>query len=299
MNREPSAGTVVSGLGLAVAAVSSAALLILLAAPLPPLVIAAGRVTVTGLAFGVLVLLSRQQAVPGRGLPWGAATLAASLLAIHFATWVASLSLTSVVRSTTLVATQPLFAALVGRLLGDRASWTMWLGALVAVTGTAVMVGVASPEASFVTGDALAVVAALAAASYLVVGRSVRAALPLRNYLCLVHLMAGAMLVVAALGVGDAGRLTDAGDETWLAIVALGLLPGVVGHGLLNWGVRHVPVHVVSLAILLEPLGATGLAWIVLDEPVGTRELVGAGILLMGVAVALPKKKKPSAVVQT
>ena len=297
----PSSSAIAAALGLAVLAISSAALLILLAAPLPPLLIAGGRVTVTGLALGVLAVLSARTPTSSadprardRVVPWGRVCAAAGLLAIHFATWVWSLSLTTVLRSTTLVATQPLFAAVVGRLLGDRAPWALWVGAGVAILGSGLMVQpepVAADAHGALVGDLLAVVAAVAAAAYLAVGRSVRSVLPLRHYLSLVHLIAGAVLLGAAAVRGDFASLQSVGSGDFLAVLALGLVPGVIGHGLLNWGVRHVPVHVVSLAILLEPLGATALAWVALGQVVSRAELLGAAVLLSGVAFAIPRRR--------
>ncbi len=98
------------------------------------------------------------------------------------------------------------------------------------------------------------------------------------------------LLVYAALwhGVAFAGVST----VDVLAVVAMGLLPGVVGHGLFNWAVRRLEVHVVSLAILLEPLGATTLAVLFLNRSVATVEAAGTLILLAGVGVGLPRARR-------
>ncbi|MCA9707081.1 MAG: DMT family transporter [Myxococcales bacterium] len=289
----PRRSSLVLGLGCAVTAVSSAAPVILLAQPLPPSVIAGGRVLVTGVvlvllgrgALGSALRTLRQAPVRGRVL------LAAALLALHFGTWVASLTLTSVARSVALVATQPLFAGLLGRLVGDRAPWSLWGGAALALVGTAVMVGGDGRGfGGFGLGDGLALLAAAAASGYLVIGRSVRDHLPLRPYLGLVHLLAAAMLLAVALVVEPEPWPAAATGLDLLALVYLGLGPGVVGHGLLNWAVRHVPVHVVSLVILLEPLGATLLTLALVGGGVEPAEAIGAGVLLLGVALGIPRR---------
>ncbi len=278
---------VLGALGLGVAAVSSAATVILLAAPMPPLHIAGGRVTVTAL---VLLLLGRREvrrcldAMRSRpDLAWR--TLAAgALLAVHFGAWIASLGLTSVLRSTALVALQPVFAGLLGRALGDRVSPWLYVGAAVSVGGSFVLVGgTAAVEGGTLGGDALALLGAAAAAAYLAVGRSVRSAVPLRAYLGGVHAVAALLLVPIAWLLQPVGA--DLGEGPWIAVVYLGLVPGVVGHGLFNWVVRQVPVDRVALAILLEPIGATVLAAVVLDRSVAGVELLGAAIVLVGVGV--------------
>lgn len=285
------------GVGGAVTAISSAALFILLAQPLPATVIAAGRVGVTGV---VLVLLGARAvpqawAVLRRPGVRGRVLVAAVLLAVHFGTWVASLSMTTVPRSVTLVATQPLFAGLLGRMVGDRAPWSLYGGAALAVVGTLVMVGGGGSSTApmaplgFNLGDGLALLAAAAAAGYLVVGRSVGQRLPLRPYLGLVHLLASVMLWSVA-AVFEPWSWPGVGWMHLGAVLYLGLVPGVVGHGLLNWAVRHVPVHVVALAILFEPVGATVLTVLVLGHPVGLAELLGAAVLLLGVGLGLPRR---------
>src|SRR5207253_830018 len=56
------------------------------------------------------------------------AVLAGALLAAHFATWIPSLSFTSVASSVALVATQPAWAALIARLRGHHVPRGAWLG---------------------------------------------------------------------------------------------------------------------------------------------------------------------------
>lgn len=284
-------------LGLGVAAVSSAATVILMAAPLPAVLIAAGRVLVTGVALillGVRDIARWTRAVRSRPALAGRTVVAGALLAVHFAAWIASLEMTTVLRSTALVALQPVFAGLLGRVLGDRVSRWLYVGAAVSLGGTWVMVGgPAATAGGSLAGDGLALLGGAAAAAYLAVGRSVRGEVPLRAYLGSVHLAAGVgLLLCAAVFLQPAGATVSM--RSALAVLYLGLVPGVVGHGLFNWVVRQVPVDRVALAILLEPVGATLLAWIVLGRGVTTMEAVGAGIVLAGVAVGSLGRSTPA-----
>ncbi len=290
-------GTQVLGaLGVGVLAVSSAATFILLAAPLPSLYIAAGRVAVTAVA---LLLLGHREvwrcwcAVRERPALGGRMVFAGVLLALHFGAWIASLGMTTVLRSTALVALQPVFAGVLGRFLGDRVSPWLYAGAAVSLLGTWVLVGGMSAAAGgSLLGDGLALLGAAAAAGYLAVGRSVRSAVPLRAYLGGVHALAGLALLATAWILLPA--LAPMPPRTWLAVLYLGLVPGLVGHGLFNWVVRKTPVDRVSLAILLEPVGATALAWLVLERPVTSMEVVGAAVVLAGVGlgtIARPRNK--------
>lgn len=209
---------------------------------------------------------------------------AGTLLAVHFGAWIASLGLTTVLRSMALVALQPVFAGLLGRLLGDRVSPWLYVGAAVSLAGSIVLVGgSAALEGGTLGGDALALLGGAAAAAYLAFGRSVRSAVPLRAYLGGVHAVAALLLLPIAWLLQPIGEGVGAGS--WLAVLYLGLVPGALGHGLFNWVVRRVPIDRVALAILVEPAAATLLAWAVLQRTVTGLEVIGAAIVLLGVGV--------------
>lgn len=296
-DRRSESSLLLPGLGVAVLAISSAATFVRVADPLDSTLIAGLRVTTTGAVLLLLSLGSTREAVQAclrdRALA-ARVLLGAFMLALHFGTWIASLTMTSIVRSVALVSTQPIFAGFLGRLTGDRAPGQLYLGAAVAITGTVIMATASShgpgPEDQALLGDILALVGAFAAAAYLTVGRVVSERIPLRGYLVLLHLLGGLMLLVVAL-ILDLDW-APAGIETtdYLAVLYLGLVPGIIGHGLLNWAVRRIPVHVVALTILLEPLGAAVIAWAALGEHVTGIEALGAGVLLLGIGVGVRRK---------
>lgn len=267
----------------AVAAISTAAIAIRLADALPAVWIAAGRVSITALVLAPFCLrelhelfaaLRKQPGLLLRTL------LAGLCLALHFGTWIASLSMTSVVTSVALVATQPLFAAGFGRMLGDRIPRAVYVGAVVAIVGGFVMSGaqVGSPM-----GAGFALAGAGFAAAYLAVGRSVRAQVPLAAYFVTVNAVAALLLL--AWGASTTPVMAGAWEKAWPYVLYLGLVPGIVGHGLLNWAVRHIELHVVSMLVLLEPIGAGVLAWLVLGESPLNAELFGGLLILAGVAI--------------
>jgi hypothetical protein len=100
------------------------------------------------------------------------ALLAGVLLALHFATWIPSLFLTSVASATALVATQPVWAALIAGARGTPVGRQVWTGIAVAMTGALLLTGVdlrVSGEA--LVGDLLAVVGGMFAAAYMTCGQ--------------------------------------------------------------------------------------------------------------------------------
>jgi drug/metabolite transporter (DMT)-like permease len=181
-------------------------------------------------------------------------------------------------------------AALFGRALGDRVSRRQAAGIAIAAAGCAVLAGgdlFAHDGALF--GDLLALAGAATAAGYLVVGRSLRAALPLTPYLAAVNLVAGASLAVAALVAG--ATVTGFSSGVYLAIAAAAVVPSIIGHTLLNYSVRRIPAHLVTLAILGEPVGASALAWIFFEERPPLHAAAGGAIILFGIAVGFVRRR--------
>lgn len=271
---------------LAIVLLSTAAPLIRAAAPVPPLAIAALRV---GLAALVLATIAGKELATVAGLgrrERGLVVASGLLLGVHFGVWIASLSFTSTAASVALVATNPIFAALLGWSIGDTVSGRAWVGIALAAVGCAVLAGgdwQAGGDA--LLGDGLAVLGAATAAAYLIVGRRLRAALPLFPYLAAVNGVAA--LGLAAAAVALAPPLPPPGEHAWAyaAIAASALVASVGGHTLLNVAVRRTPTHLVALAILGEPVGASLLAWAAFAEVPPWTAAAGGAIILAGIAV--------------
>jgi drug/metabolite transporter (DMT)-like permease len=67
------------------------------------------------------------------------------------------------------------------------------------------------------------------------------------------------------------------------------LVPSLIGHTLLNWTVRRVPVHLVALAILGEPIGASVLSWLFFREVPPSNAVLGGVVILVGIAVGFTR----------
>jgi drug/metabolite transporter (DMT)-like permease len=215
-------------------------------------------------------------------------------LAVHFGLWNASLALTSVAASTTLVSCSPLFVGLVGRLLGEPPSRRAWVGIALAVAGAAV---IALGDAArmdvggrALLGDALAFAGSAAMAGYLLLGRAARRRLPVSTYAASVYGVAAAVLLPACLLTGAALGGYHAGS--WLALAAVVAGPQLLGHTVFNGLLARVSATVVAVAILTEPVGATALAWLLLDELPSAAFFFGAPLVLAGVWLAVTGERE-------
>jgi drug/metabolite transporter (DMT)-like permease len=269
---------------LAVLALATSAPLVRWAAPAPAMTVAAGRIA---LAAVLLALLGRGAFAHLRALPprerW-LVVAAGLLLGAHFGLWITSLQLTSTAASVALVAMNPVFAALFGLLVGDRVARREAIGIAIAALGCATLAGgdwQAGGDA--LLGDALALAGAATAAAYLVVGRRLRASLPLLPYLALVNTVAGAALVVAALAMG--APFVGLPWWSYAAIAVSAAVPSLLGHTLINRAVRRAPTHLVALAILGEPVGASLMTWALFAETPPLHAALGGAVVIAGIAV--------------
>ncbi|MCX5744755.1 MAG: DMT family transporter [Proteobacteria bacterium] len=273
----------------AIACVSTGAPFARWAAPTPPLAIGTLRV---GMAALLLFGAGWRDVHALRRLPTRELRLVALsgvLLGVHFGSWIASLSFTSTAASVSLVATNPIFAALFGTLLGDRPRRRELVGIAIAGGGCAVVAGGDwSVGGEALVGDGLALVGAASAAAYLVVGRRLRERVPLLPYLGAVNLIAGLGLLVATLATGAA--LTAVSGHAVLACAGAALVASFVGHSLLNAAVRVTPTHLVALAILGEPIGSSLITWAAFGEQPPIHAVLGGAIVLVGIALGFVRR---------
>ena len=216
-------------------------------------------------------------------------------LAAHFALWNASLGLTSVGAATTLVSCTPLFVGIGARFLGEAPGRRTWAGIALATVG-AVVIGVSdalagpvagaqATGASGLLGDVLAFAGAAAVAVYLLIGRVMRQRLPVSTYAASVYGTAAAVLLPACLLTGSSLGGYAAGS--WLAVAGVVIGPQLLGHTVFNSLLTSVSATVVSVVLLIEPVGATALAWLLFHELPAAGFWVGAPLVLAGSWLAI------------
>ena len=289
-------------LGVGVLSASSSSIFVRFAqVDAPSLVIAAYRLLMaTALLIPWLVLKHRHELLLIRRRELVLMLSAGAFLAVHFATWITSLEFTTVASSVVLVQTAPLMVAALSPItLGERLSRPLIAGLLVAMVGSALVglsdacswrAGLSCPELSTflqrdaIKGDLLAVAGAAGGAGYLLIGRQVRKSQSLIPYITLTYGSASILLTVLAALAGHAA--TGYSGEAYLWMALLAIFPQLIGHSTYNWALRYLPAALVSISLLGEPVASTGLAALLLEEIPSPLRLVGAAMILVGIALA-------------
>ncbi len=191
--------------------------------------------------------------------------LAGVALAAHFALWVPSIKLTTVAMSTALVATQPIWQALIAVGQGRRLPGPTWVGIAVAVVGVALATGAdLGGSGTALVGDLMALAGGMAAAVYTAFGEQARTVISTTTYTALCYGVCAVLLLSACLVLGT--PITGYPATTWLALVGLTVGPQLLGHSMINFGLRRVSATTISVLILLEVPGAALLGWVWLGQ---------------------------------
>jgi drug/metabolite transporter (DMT)-like permease len=274
-------------LATGIAAISWAAPLVRLAEPAPVLAIAALRL---GFAAPPMLVIASVRGTEdlrtARRSDLGAMVLAALALTGHFVFWIAALQRTSIITGVVLVTMQPIFVGIGAWIvLRERPSRPVVLGASIALAGALLLAGDDLGDRGSLVGDLMALTGGLLSSAYLVIGRGARQCISTASYGAGVYSMTALLLLVLAFVSGT--PLTGHATGSYAAIMALAIVPQLIGHNAFNWSLGFLPAAAVAVAILGEPVGATAIAAIVLDEVPTLLELTGGAVVLLGVYVAL------------
>ncbi|MCI7737011.1 MAG: DMT family transporter [Clostridiales bacterium] len=250
-----------------------------------PVMVAFGRMLLSALLLlfpairsGELMAVLR---APRRQL--GLACAAALLLALHYTTWMTSMSFSSTFVATALVCTQPLFvAALSGILLHEPIKREAIPGAIVAIIGAAA-IGLLSMggEQGSLLGDALALIGAIFIAGHWLCGRAARKNLPAIGYMTFVYCVTAlCLLIISPFTGGFQVTLPSLGGIVVLAVVCT-----LGGHALMTYLLGFVSADVVSFALLGEPIGAAVWALLLFGEQVTLPLLIGGMTVIAGLVM--------------
>ncbi len=275
-----------------VLAVSFAAIILRLT-DAPPLVIATYRMVI---ASAILIPIASMRSLKGinklsrRDLLL--ILLASIFLALHFGLWITSLSYTSIASSIVLVTSHPAFVATISYFLwGERLNRLTIGGILVALVGVAVINYSGFTFGSrAILGDVLALLAGFAMGAYLIIGGQLRSRIDILGYLTMLYTFSAVILLITTLLLGY--NLFGYSPTTYLMLILLAIVPQLIGHSSLNMAIRLLPVTLVSVAILGEPIGATALGYFILQEAPTTTEIIGGLLILVGIFTVMRYRPK-------
>ncbi len=275
-------------LPIGIIAISTASIFIKLC-DTPVLIIATYRLMLASLILSPFACYKK----PWRGwernaLGW--LLLSGLLLSLHFALWITSLKFTSVASSVVLVTTHPIFVGVGGLLfLKERLGLNLIIGIALSVLGSGLIsYGDMGLSKEALMGDGFALLGAVAASGYLLVGRKMRKDQDLFSYIFPVYSTAGVILVLLSLIFRQS--FSGYSAPTYFYLFLLALVPQLIGHTTFNWALKYLPASMVAVAILGEPIGSTILAYFILAEGLTIWKILGGISIFAGILIALKKQ---------
>ena len=212
--------------------------------------------------------------------------LAGLLFAGDLAVWHWSIHFTSVANATLLANFAPLFVVPGGWFLfGQRVSRTFLLAMGGALLGTILVVGTSfSISLQHLWGDTLGLITAMFYASYLLTVKRLRDEFSVATVMTWSGVACSAALLPIAFLSGE--KILPVSVSGWVPLLSLALISQVSGQSLIAYALAHLPVAFSSVGLLLQPVMATGLAWLIFGETLRFWQAIGGMLVLVGIVGA-------------
>ena len=208
--------------------------------------------------------------------------LSGLFLAIHFVVWFESLQHTSVASSTVIVCTEVIWVSLGYCLfLKGKISVKAIVAILITLVGSVLIAYADSGSGSHLYGDVLALVAAMAVAVYMLLGRVVRETTSTTVYTYMVYMACAAILILVCIVRGEG--VFEFGWSPILMGFLLAVFSTILGHSIFSWCLKYFSPSFVSASKLCEPVVAALLASVLFVEIPTWTQVIGGTLILMGV----------------
>ena len=226
--------------------------------------------------------LARNRGLPDRRTFY-LSTLAGAFFGVDLSMWNVSLFHTNAASATVLAYLAPVWVGL-GTLilLKDRFRKLYWPGTAVAIAGMLFILGLGRIKTmQFGLGNMLAICASFFYAGYLLVAQIGREKSGTLAFTTFSVLSSTATLYIICLLRHE--TLTGFSHQSWVALLALGLITHVVGWLSINYALGHIKASIASVTLLGQPI-ITALAAIpILGEALGLNQIAGGVLILTGI----------------
>jgi len=230
----------------------------------------------------------------GGGMSWSIlrrGALTGVCFALSIITSFSSFRETSIANATLIPALQPaLILVLAGRLFGERRTRSEVVWALVAFVGVTVVVLGANGQSASWYGDLLAIGNLLVFTIYFLLAKQARSGdVHSWSFLAAVFVIAAFVVIPWAIAVN--GGVDTVHGVDWVYVLALVIVPGMLGHGLVTWAHRYVDVSVASMLTLANPIVSIVGAWLVFSEALSAVQVAGTAVVLVALGMIVRRQR--------
>lgn len=246
-----------------------------------PIVISTYRLGLSSL-FLLPFFIFKRKKVDGRDIVFF--ILSGIFLAFHFYTWITSLKFTSIMSSTVLVTTNPIFVSILSYLFFKKRLKTKTLLAIfLSILGISFM-SYGGKFSTNIKGNSLALIGAIFASLYIVTNYYLRKKYDLINIVFRVYSISFTVLLIISLILKE--NLIFLPRREYLILFLIAIFPQVIGHSIFNFALKFLSPIFISLTILGEPIGATLLGTIFFNEIPKSLEILGGVLIILAILIS-------------
>ncbi len=212
------------------------------------------------------------------------AALSGVFLALHFIGFFLAMRFTSVAAGTALTALQPIFSAIYVRYRGGHIARLSLLGMLIAFASVFIITGVdLKLSLRAFEGDIFAIICALLAAGYVMIGSSVQRDISTSTYTSICYGVCALTVLPVIFLTGS--TFTAFPFSQWLLALLLVLGAQILGHTMFNFSLKRLSPVVVSLIVFFEVPVASIFAFFWLHQKPSAGIIPGVVGILIGCSI--------------
>jgi drug/metabolite transporter (DMT)-like permease len=237
-------------------------------------------------ALPLLLILVGRPGGEGSGRPSKWMLLAGLFFAFDLSFWHYGIVMTSVANATVLCNLTPVVVTLVGWFFfKERPARLFILALALAMGGAFAMAAGAAPGQGTnpILGDIFSLSVALWYSGYFLTVKQARTTAGALRVTFWATVAGIPVMAAAALLLGE--DMVPATAAGWAACVAMGVMH-VAGQGGVAWALGKLPASITAVTILIQPIVAAALGWIIFGETLAPIQALGGALVLAAVVLA-------------
>ncbi|MGB0935583.1 MAG: DMT family transporter [Alphaproteobacteria bacterium] len=218
--------------------------------------------------------------------------LAGFFFSLDLAAWHLSIDMTTVINASLFNNFTPFFVPFfLWMIYKERPSWVYILCVVAAITGAMIMSGgVVTVRPEQLVGDALALFSAMIFSGYILVIKSLRFKFNASTLMWWTTISNAVFMLIFCLYTGEDFWPDTTND--WIGVLGLAACIHIGGQGLLAYSMGKVSAGFIVVLLLLSPVVASVLGWMIFDESIQWIQVLGGAIILGSIVVARMDERK-------
>ena len=193
------------------------------------------------------------------------------------------------INSALVIELNPIIILFLGLGMGEKIRKFQYIGIVLGLVGCLMAIGIIKPsgisiETHHISGELILLISGICWACYTVFSKKITQRLGGFVSICWIMLAAAVELFIIRLSV-PYSYVNPHGTETWMVILYLSIFPTAIAYFAWSEAMTKIRLSLLNITQYLTPVFTIILAWILLDESMSLLNIIGACMVLGGVAL--------------